>query len=186
MYTVIRIARNAYLYPSTDILIMKLKQLTVCVFLSGFLCACGSDGSGTDEDAEQGVTIAESRLATVTAVNYSGEPGNYIFSVTVESPDLGCNQYADWWEVLASDETLLYRRILTHSHINEQPFTRSGGPVNVSSEEELIVRAHMNNLGYGTQVFRGSIEQGFEAVLVDSTLAAELEDTQPLPDSCAF
>ena len=44
----------------------------------------------------------------------------------------------------------------------------------------------MNNIGFGTQVFKGSIEQSFTAALVDSSLAAELENTQPLPDICAF
>ena len=165
---------------------MKINHLTVLINCAVILCACDSGGSNIEIDSEQSFTIADSNSASVTAVNYTGESGDYIFSVTVESPDLGCEQYADWWEVLATDETLIYRRILTHSHINEQPFTRSGGPVNVSSDEEIIVRAHMNNLGYGTQVFKGSIEQGFTNSLVDSGLATELEDTQPLPESCAF
>ena len=167
-------------------LVMKIGHLTVFICCLIVLGACDSGGSEMDEDTEQNSAIVERSLASVTAVNYTGESGDYIFSVTVESPDLGCNQYADWWEVLASDETLIYRRLLTHSHVNEQPFTRSGGPVNVSSDEEIIVRAHMNNLGYGTQVFKGSIEQGFTNALVDSSLATELEDTQPLPDSCVF
>ena len=68
-------------------------------------------------------------LAKITAVECTGGPNNYTLSVTIESPDTGCDQYADWWEVFYPDNTLIYRRILSHSHVNEQPFTRSGGPV---------------------------------------------------------
>ena len=165
---------------------MQIKHLTVLFYCSTILCACGSSGSGADVEPEQSSTVAQNRSAAVTAVNYSGESGNYIFSVTVESPDVGCEQYANWWEILTPDDTLVYRRILAHSHVNEQPFTRSGGPVNVSADEEIIIRAHMNSTGYGTRVFRGTIEQGFTNALVDGTLAVELEDTQPLPDGCTF
>ena len=165
---------------------MKLKHLTVSVFCSTILCACGSNGSSIEAEPAQNAAIAETESAAVSAVNYSGEPGNYIFSVTVESPDTGCNQYTDWWEVFTPDETLIYRRVLAHSHVNEQPFTRSGGPVSVAADEEIIIRAHMNNLGYGTQVFRGSVEEGFTNTSITPTLAAELDAIEPLPDGCAF
>ena len=165
---------------------MNLKHLTMPVICSTILCACGSSGSGVEAEPEQNSTIAETRSAEVTAVNYTGEPGDYIFSVTVESPDTGCNQYADWWEVVTSDETLVYRRVLTHSHVNEQPFTRSGGPVSVAEDEDIIIRAHMNDIGYGTQVFRGTVLQGFTSMSLDATFATELDTIQPLPDSCAF
>ncbi|MCB0054175.1 MAG: hypothetical protein KDE24_32035, partial [Caldilinea sp.] len=68
-------------------------------------------------------------VADVFGVTVRGDDGAYQFSVEIASPDTGCNQYADWWEVLDSDGNLLYRRILTHSHVDEQPFIRSGGPV---------------------------------------------------------
>ncbi|MCA9661949.1 MAG: hypothetical protein KC486_26660 [Myxococcales bacterium] len=82
---------------------------------------------------------------------------------------------------------LVYRRILAHSHVDEQPFTRSGGPVEVGADDEVIVRAHMNPGGYGGQALRGSASGGFS---VDATVTAEfaaaLETAPPLPDGCAF
>jgi len=83
--------------------------------------------------------------ASVTNVTVTGSPGAYTFNVTIESSDLGCDQYADWWEVVRNDGSLAYRRILAHSHITEQPFTRSGGPVNVAENEFVTVRVHWTN-----------------------------------------
>jgi len=128
----------------------------------------------------------ETTLAKVTEVTVSGNSGNYTFNVTIESPDTGCDQYADWWEVFTPNGELRYRRILAHSHVNEQPFTRSGGPVPIMENTEVIVRAHMNNLSYGTQVFRGTVDSGFEVDSLSTDFAIQLETTEPLPTDCAF
>ena len=85
--------------------------------------------------------------ADVIRVSTSGSPGSYNFQVTVESPDTGPQNYADWWEVVSPQGTAIYRRVLLHDHVGEQPFTRSGGPVNVQPDETVIVRAHMNTTG---------------------------------------
>jgi hypothetical protein len=125
--------------------------------------------------------------ADVTAVRVSGAPGAYTFSVTLSSPDTGCDQYADWWEVITPDGELVYRRILAHSHVNEQPFTRSAGPVELQETTQAIVRAHVNNAGYGGVAFSGSPASGFVAdPSVTSALAPELADAAPQPDNCAF
>ena len=87
--------------------------------------------------------------ADVIGISVSGDPGSYTFSVTVESPDTGCGQYADWWEVVSPEGRLIYRRVLLHSHVDEQPFTRSGGPVDVQPSETVIVQAHMNGADTG-------------------------------------
>ena len=76
-------------------------------------------------------TYAETIQANVTAVTTNGNEGAYRFSVTLKSTETGCEQYADWWEVLSEEGELLYRRILVHSHPDTQPFTRSGGKVNI-------------------------------------------------------
>jgi hypothetical protein len=124
--------------------------------------------------------------AMILSVKVSGEAGGYNISVTVSSADEGCSQYADWWEVVNEDEELVYRRILLHSHVDEQPFTRSGGPVPIESNEEVIVRVHMNNSGYRSQAMIGSPEQGFELIELSPGFAANLGEIQPLPGDCGF
>lgn len=124
--------------------------------------------------------------ADVLKVKVTGKAEDYTFLVTLESPDTGCDQYANWWEVITPGGDLLYRRILGHSHVNEQPFTRSGGPVHISADEEVIIRAHMNNTGYGGKVLRGSVKAGFEPVVLKKGFAENLETEEPQPSGCAF
>jgi len=126
-------------------------------------------------------------IAVVTAVEVpSGEPGNYTFAVTIESPDIGCEQYANWWEVVTPEGDLIYRRILAHSHVDEQPFQRSGGPVAVQPDQTVIVRAHMHPSGYGTQALQGTVESGFAAVMLSPDFAADLATAEPQPQGCNF
>jgi len=44
----------------------------------------------------------------------------------------------------------------------------------------------MNTSGYGTQVFRGSVNAGFNESIIEDTFASELGTEAPLPDGCAF
>lgn len=125
-------------------------------------------------------------LAHVTQVRASGQGGALQFSVTIRSEETGCEQYANWWEVLSEDGELLYRRILAHSHPSEQPFTRSGGPVPVQADTRVIVRAHMHPGGYGGQAMAGNQATGFSQVELAPNFAAGLAQSQPLPSGCAF
>jgi len=125
------------------------------------------------------------QFADVTEVTASGRSGSYQFSVTIKSPDTGCDQYADWWEVISEEGDLIYRRILLHSHVSEQPFRRSGGPVQINSKDMVFIRAHMNNKGYGGTAFRGTPESGFNEFNLSDDFASELEKQAPLPDGCA-
>jgi hypothetical protein len=106
--------------------------------------------------------------------------------VEVESEDTGCDQYADWWEVVDQNGSLLYRRILMHSHVNEQPFSRSGGPVETPEYATLIIRVHMHPHGYSRSALKGSVKDGFQPVLLDQGFAESLAEVPPLPDTCAF
>jgi len=148
---------------------------------------------------EEVVTIAENNnpmegtfmlnqdsQAVVTAVSFTGSEDNYTFSVTLESPDTGCDQYADWWEIFDKEENLIYRRILAHSHVNEQPFTRSGGSVEIKEDTFVYIRGHMNELGYGSLVFGGTVKDGFEAMELPIEFAAILSGIDPLPTNCSF
>jgi hypothetical protein len=127
-----------------------------------------------------------SQLADVISVQVSGEAGAYQFAAEIRSPDTGCDQYADWWEVIGEDGDLIYRRVLLHSHAGEQPFVRSGGPVDISADEVVWVRAHMNPGGYGGMALRGSVTGGFEATELAPDFAAELVNTPTLPEDCDF
>ena len=69
--------------------------------------------------------------------------GIYTFDVTVRHADEGWKHYANKWDVIAPDGTILGTRILAHPHENEQPFTRSLSGVNIPENlKEVIVRAH--------------------------------------------
>jgi len=104
----------------------------------------------------------------------------------VASPDTGCEQYADWWEVFNEDGQLLYRRILLHSHMSEQPFFRSGGPIEIAEDTLVYVRAHMNTAGYGGRLMKGSVLDGFLPAETEASFWSELERIPPQPDDCAF
>jgi len=128
----------------------------------------------------------DNQRAKVISVSFTGQENNYNFSVGVSSPDEGCNQYADWWEIVSEDSTLIYRRILAHSHVNEQPFIRSGGPILITENQTVIIRAHMSTNGYGTTVYKGSVSDGFFSSEIASNFASNVSSQSPLPEGCAF
>lgn len=151
------------------------------------LIYAGLGALSCDPIARQVVDPTEqSTQALVELVTAQGSSGAYSFSVRISSPDTGCDQYADWWEVVSDSGTLLYRRILAHSHVDEQPFTRSGSPVPVSADQSIWVRVHMNNTGYSDFGAKGSINEGFERALLDPNFAPNLDEEEPLPSNCAF
>lgn len=140
----------------------------------------------TFSPTKQEAPLSNSGFADVLSVKVSGDPGSYQFAVEISSPDSGCERYADWWEVIASDEGLSYRRILLHSHVNEQPFTRTGGPVQVLPDMVVYIRAHMNDSGYGGQAMVGTVLDGFKPVELEAGFGSGLERIPPLPENCAF
>ncbi len=72
------------------------------------------------------------------------------FDVTVRHDDSGWDHFADKWEILAPDGTVLGTRTLYHPHVDEQPFTRSLSGVAVDETiSEVIVRAHDSVHAYG-------------------------------------
>jgi hypothetical protein len=159
--------------------------------------AAGDSPSGTGGDLAAAGAGAVAPYANVTAVVTSGNDGGYTFDVSVESADIDCTQFADWWEVLSEPGALIYRRILDHSHTDANgtsdadapgnTFTRSGGPVSVAADDIVIVRAHMSDGGYNGRVMRGSVSAGFaDAPDIGSDFAAGVEHDDPLPTGCEF
>ncbi|MCG6894873.1 MAG: hypothetical protein LJE65_14815, partial [Desulfobacteraceae bacterium] len=82
-------------------------------------------------------------------VEQTGER-TYTFHVTVRHADEGWDHYANGWEVLAPDGSVLGKRILYHPHVAEQPFTRSlAGVIVPEGVTEVTVRAQDSVHGTG-------------------------------------
>ena len=85
--------------------------------------------------------------------------GSWTFNVTVAHPDTGWEDYADGWDVVLPDGTVLkpdasspFTRLLLHPHENEQPFTRSQSNIIVPDGiTQVTVRAHDLVHGFGGQ-----------------------------------
>jgi len=83
--------------------------------------------------------------------------GTWTFHVTVQHPDTGWEDYADGWDVVLPDGTVVkpdpdspFTRLLLHPHVNEQPFTRSQSGIAIPPDVTHVrVRAHDLVDGYG-------------------------------------
>jgi hypothetical protein len=113
---------------------MQLRLLVVPLLAAMVLAGACSDSSSVSEatavgDEERSQPDPIGCADVVDAVVTGEASGTYRFEVTVRSADTGEEKYADLWEVRASDGTVLGRRVLTHPHVDEQPFTRSQGGI---------------------------------------------------------
>jgi hypothetical protein len=90
-------------------------------------------------------TVADAGEADVIAVKVRpSASGVYGFDVTVRSRDSGWDYYAERFEVLAPDGSVLGTRVLLHPHDDEQPFTRELEGVRIpASIRQVAVRAWM-------------------------------------------
>ena len=93
---------------------------------------------------------AHAGKADALAVKAAQDQGNcWIFDVTVRHEDRGADHWADWWRVRTPEGQELGRRVLLHSHEDEQPFTRDERiciPVGVTV---VAVEAHDKVHGLG-------------------------------------
>jgi hypothetical protein len=101
--------------------------------------------------AAGGLASAAAGEADVVDVRASrSADGTWRFDVTVRHADVGWDHYADAFEVVAPDGTVLGTRTLLHPHVDEQPFTRSLAGVAIPDGiAEVTVRAHDSVDGYG-------------------------------------
>ncbi len=108
------------------------------------------------------IVILFTGMLLISTAGYAGEADvievdvkqtggdTYFFKVTVRHADEGWDHYADKWDVVAPDGTVLGTRTLYHPHVDEQPFTRSLSDVKISeSITEVTVRAHDSVHKYG-------------------------------------
>ena len=105
--------------------------------------------------------ISVSRALVVTAageadvidVRVTPQSDGYRFDVTIRHDDTGWDHYADKWQVVGPDGTVLGERLLLHPHVDEQPFTRSLSRVQVpDGVVEVTIRGHDSVHGWGGKV----------------------------------
>ena len=104
------------------------------------------------------IASAQNPDADVIAVNAvdRGAQG-WTFSVTVQHPDTGWNDYCNGWDVVTDQGEVLktssqdqFTRLLLHPHEHEQPFTRSQSGLDIPDGiKEVTVRAHDIIHGFG-------------------------------------
>lgn len=96
-------------------------------------------------------TPARAGEADVVKVEAAPEAGGtWSFDVTVAHADDGWDHYADKWDVVGPDGTVLATRVLLHPHDAEQPFTRGLSGVAIADTiSRVTVRAHDKVHGYG-------------------------------------
>jgi len=103
-----------------------------------------------------GLMVAASSAAlagkadVVAARAVKDSDGTYRFAVTVRHDDTGWEHYANAWEVVGPDGTVLGVRKLLHPHENEQPFTRYLGGVKLPAGiSKVTLRAVDSKHGHG-------------------------------------
>ena len=67
--------------------------------------------------------------------------GQWRISATIRHGDTGWDHYANGFEVVGPDGTVLGTRVLFHPHVEEQPFTRSHTLAIPEGIAEVTVRA---------------------------------------------
>ena len=128
------------------LILLTLLTLSACQAAETPPAATVTEGSESAADAD---------VTHVRAVQ--ADDGTWTFHVTVEHPDTGWEDYADGWDVVTPDGTVLkpnpddpFTRLLVHPHENEQPFTRSQGDIEIpNGVTEVRVRAHDIVDGFG-------------------------------------
>jgi len=111
---------------------MLRKQTLLIIAQFALLCAAIS--------ASCSISAGEADVVGVEITKTSD--GQFRIDATVKHGDTGWDHYADRWDVVAPDGTVIGSRILHHPHENEQPFTRSltlAIPANIT---EVSIRAH--------------------------------------------
>ena len=82
------------------------------------------------------------------------------FTVTVRHADEGWQHYANAWEVVAPDGTVLATRVLEHPHVDEQPFTRELRGVKIPADIKSVrIRARDSVHGFGGREVTVSLEK---------------------------
>lgn len=105
-----------------------------------------------------GIALAGPANVEKVTAQKDGE-GSYSFHVTVKHGDTGWDHYANRWDVVGPDGTVLGTRVLHHPHVDEQPFTRSLSGVKIPDGVKTVtVRAHDSVHKLGGAEFKIELE----------------------------
>ena len=97
--------------------------------------------------------VAQADPAEVIEVALRADGSGWRVDVTLRHGDTGWDDYADGWRVETPDGEVLGTRVLHHPHVEEQPFTRSLGGVEIGPEvAEIVVRTRTNVTGWADEV----------------------------------
>ncbi len=76
--------------------------------------------------------------------------GTFDVRVTMSSPYDTPQRYADGWQVLAPDGTVLGEHTLAHDHAGEQPFTRTQNGLEIPQDvDRVTVQGRDQRFGFG-------------------------------------
>lgn len=129
-----------------------MKRLSIGIFTLLMLSACAIRYPGGSE-ATRAVPDADVEFVRAT----QSADGTWRFDVTVRHPDTGWEDFADGWDVVLPNGTVIkpdpnspYTRLLLHPHVDEQPFTRSQSGIIIPEDvTQVTVRAHDVLFGFG-------------------------------------
>lgn len=117
------------------------------------------------------IALTFAALACLAAPAFADEPKitevkayatgmGWDFSVTVEHPDTGWDHYADGWEIVAVDGTVLGYRELHHPHVDEQPFTRSLNNVMLpDGTRTVFIRVRCSKDGWKSDMYEVELQR---------------------------
>lgn len=89
----------------------------------------------------------------ITDVAVTAADMGWRFAVTLRHPDTGWDHFADAWDIMTPDGTVIATRRLKHPHVDEQPFTRSLVNVLVPDGMRVVmVRARCSHGDYSEPV----------------------------------
>jgi hypothetical protein len=153
---------------------MNISQITFLLALLLFSAACSSDAISQNLPAQSPTAInspthEQGNADVLFVVAEQQEDLTWTFTVTISHPDTGWEDYADGWDVILPDGTVLkkapsdqFTRLLTHPHVDEQPFTRSQSGIKIPGNAQVvIVRAHDLVDGYGGETVIVNLELPF-------------------------
>lgn len=138
--------------PTHPNVTVSLARLVYCVGMRHLICIVALLATVMPSIAGKADVIAASARKDAD--------GTYTISVTIKSDDTGWEKYADRWEVVAKDGTVLGLRVLAHPHETEQPFTREQSGIALPpGTSEVIIRAHDKVEGFGGAEFKLALPQ---------------------------